>query len=329
MSADGYILVADIGGTNTRLAVTPQDRLDLRHVRVYASKLAVSFEALLSQYLAEEKLSDIRGATLAPAGPIEGDTFKVTNTPWPRTLASEVEKVLGGAKVLLINDFEAVAYSVPHIPAAELVPIGGGTAKPGWPIVVVGPGTGLGMAYMVPVPGGTTIIKTAEAGVTSLPMQTEREVAIARHGKPAGTRIYTEALIAGSGLHDIYTAIGALDGKPAPLKSPSQVADAALAGRDPVAVAALDQYLVWFGRVVGDLALALRAEGGIIIGGGIPPKILPRLISGPFRAAFDDKAPLDRLAKGMSIKVITADMPALIGAAAAFAERYPDLLKMA
>jgi glucokinase len=182
---------------------------------------------------------------------------------------------------------------------------------------------------MVPVKGGRTVIQTAEAGVSSLPIQTARELAIAQHGLPTGARIITEALIAGTGMLKIYKAIGALDGQPTPLASPAAVTEAALKNADPVAVAALDQYIVWFGRVVGDLALTLRAEGGVYLGGGIPPKILPRLVEGPFRAAFDDKPPLERIAKSIAVHVVIADMPALVGCAAAFAEAHPGLMRMA
>jgi len=329
MSSDGLILVADIGGTNTRLAVTPTDRLDLRHFRVFSSKAFADFESVVARYLAEETITGVRGACLAPAGPIEDDRFQLTNNHWPVTQSAAVRKVLGAEHILLINDFEAVAYGIGHLPPQDLVKLGGGVAKPGWPMIAVGPGTGLGMAYMVPVKGGRTIVQTAEAGVGSLPIQTARELAIATHGLPPGTRIITEALIAGTGMLKIYQAIGALDGQPTPLSTPADVTQAALKATDPVAVAALDQYLVWFGRVAGDLALALRAEGGVYLGGGIPPKILPRLLDGPFRAAFDDKPPLQRIVRSIPVHVVIADKPALIGCAAAFAEAHPDLLSMA
>ena len=328
MSSDGLILVADIGGTNTRLAVTRTDRLALSNFRVFSSPAFPDFESVLSQYLAEERLSGIKGAALAPAGPIEGDSFLLTNCPWTPTHSDSVGKVLGAKHIRLLNDFEAVAYGIGHLKPQDLVKVGGGVAKPGWPMIAVGPGTGLGMAYMVPVEGGRTIIQTAEAGVGSLPIQTARELAIAQHGLPRGTRIITEALIAGTGMLKIYQGIGALDGLPTPLTTPAAVTEAALTNSDAVAVAALDQYLVWFGRVAGDLALTLRAEGGVYLGGGIPPKILPRLLSGPFRAAFDDKPPLERIAKSITVHVVIADRPAMIGCAAAFAEAHPDLMTM-
>lgn len=329
MASDGLILVADIGGTNTRLAVTPTNRLDVRNFRVFSSPAFPDFESVLARYLAEENITGLKGAALAPAGPIEGDRFQLTNNHWPPTHSASVGKVLGAEHILLLNDFEAVAHGVGHLPAKDLVKLGGGVAKPGWPMIAVGPGTGLGMAYMVPVNGGRTIIQSAEAGVGSLPIQTARELAIAQHGLAPGARIITEALIAGTGMLKIYKAIGTLDGHPAPLLTPSAVTQAALANTDPVAVAALDQYLVWFGRVVGDLALTLRAEGGVYLGGGIPPKILPRLLNGPFRAAFEDKPPLERIAKAIAVHVVVADKPALIGCAAAFAEAHPDLMCLA
>jgi glucokinase len=146
MPSDSLILLADIGGTNTRLAVTPTDRFDLRNFRVFSSPAYPDFESVVERYLSEEKLSGLNGAALAPAGPIEGDRFQLTNCPWPMTQSASVSKVLGAEHVLLLNDFEAVAYGIGHLPAKDLVKLGGGVTKPGWPMIAVGPGTGLGMA---------------------------------------------------------------------------------------------------------------------------------------------------------------------------------------
>ena len=329
MDTSSFILLGDVGGTNTRLAVTPCDHFELRHTRVFEARDFATFEDVLAAYLREERISGLKGASLAPAGPIENDQFKLTNNHWPVATTASIKRTLGVEHVHLINDFEAVAHAIEHLPAGDFVEIGRGNVRPGRPIIAIGPGTGLGMAYIVTAPDGRRIVQTAEAGVASLPIQTERELAIARHVRGGQPRIITEQLVSGSGLLGTYRAIAALDGKPAPLNEPAQVAQAALARTDMVAVAALDQFLIWFGRAAGDLALALRAEGGIYIGGGISPKILPRLLNGPFRAAFDDKPPLERLAKAIAVYVITADKPALAGCAGAFAQAYPALLRMA
>ena len=328
MAAPGHILVGDIGGTNSRLAVTPCDGFELRHVRVLQARDFASFEAVLAAYVRDQGITDLVGACLAPAGPIEDGQFKITNNHWPRTSTAAIGATLGVEHVHLINDFEAVAHAIAHLPAAGLVAIGDGVVKKGRPVMAIGPGTGLGMAYIVTAPDGRMIVQTAEPGPGSLPMQTTRELAIASHARGGNARIFNEALISGSGLLATYKAIAALDGLPAPLGEPAEVAQAALAGTDKAAVAALDQFLVWFGRVTGDLALGLRAEGGVYLGGGIAPKILPRLLNGPFRAAFDDKPPLERLVKAMAVYVITAEMPALTGCAGAFAQAFPELLRM-
>jgi len=329
MATGGHILVGDIGGTNSRLAVTACDRFKLTNIRLFEARDFPDFEALLAAYLREERISDLKGTCLAPAGPIEDGTFKLTNNHWPKSSKASIRMTLGVEHVHLINDFEAVAHAIAHLPASELVPVGNGVVRPGRPVMAIGPGTGLGMAYIVRTPEGRPIVQTAEPGPGSLPIQTARELAVASKVRGENARIFNEALVSGSGLLAIYRAIAALDGAPAPLTGPAQVTQAALDGSDPVAVAALDQFLVWFGRITGDLALYLRAEGGVYLGGGIPPKILPRLLNGPFRAAFDDKMPLQRLAKAIAVFVITTDMPALTGCAGAFAEAYPDLLTMA
>ena len=328
MAAGGHILVGDIGGTNSRLAVTACERFKLTNIRVFEARDFATFEALLAAYLKEERITGLKGASLAPAGPIEDGAFKVTNNHWPKSTKASIRAALGIENVHLINDFEAVAHSIAHLPASGLVAIGGGAVQKGRPVMAIGPGTGLGMAYIVTAPDGRTIVQTAEPGPGSLPVQNACELAIAAHARGQEARLFNEALVSGSGLLATYRAIAALDGLPALLAEPALVAQAALAGSDAVAVAALDQFLVWLGRIAGDLALFLRAEGGVYLGGGIPPKILPRLLNGPFRAAFDDKPPLERLAKAIAVFVIIADMPALTGCAGAFAQSYPHLLRM-
>ena len=328
MASDGYILVGDIGGTNSRLAVTACDRLELTRLRVFEARGFPTFEALLAAYLRQEGIGTLKGACLAPAGPIEDGAFKITNNHWPISSKASISAATGAEQVHLINDFEALAHAVAYLPAADLVKVGGGAPKAGLPVMVIGPGTGLGMAYITTAPDGRRIVQTAEPGPGSLPIQTARELAIAAHVRGVEPRLFNEALVSGGGLLGIYRAIAALDGKPAPLAEPAQVAQAALAGSDAVAVAALDQFLIWFGRIAGDLALFLKAEGGVYLGGGIPPKVLPRLLNGPFRAAFDDKPPLERLVKATPVFVITADMPALTGCAVAFAQAHPELLRI-
>ena len=328
MAASGHILVGDIGGTNSRLAITPAGHFELRKLRIFEAKGYPTFEALLADYLRLEQITDLTGASLAPAGPIEDGAFKITNNHWPISSKASIRATLGVEAVHLINDFEALAHAVAHLPASDLIRVGGGEVKKAMPVMVIGPGTGLGMAYITTAPGGRRIVQTAEPGPGSLPIQTARELAIAAHVRGQEPRLFNEALVSGSGLLGIYRAIAALDGKPAPLNEPAQVAQAALAGTDAAATAALDQFLIWFGRIAGDLALFLKAEGGVYIGGGIAPKILPRLLNGPFRAAFDDKPPLERLVKAVAVFVITAGMPALTGCAAAFAQANPQLLTM-
>lgn len=328
MTSEGHLLVGDIGGTTTRLAVTSADRHALERVRVYHSKDYPTLEQVLRAYLVEAGAPRLVGACLAPAGPVVDGVVKVTNIHWPACNIASLCQALGTERVLLINDFAAVAYAIPHLPAAELVRLGGGAAKAGSPILVLGPGTGLGMAYIVPLPDGRQMVNPGEAGVGSPPLQTERELAIARHVRGSDERIITEHLVSGSGIIGMYKAIGAIDHKPAPLTEAAQVGAAAVAGTDAVAVEALDLFLTLLGRVAGDLALALLSEGGVYLAGGILPKVLLRVISGPLRQEFDHKPLLQRIVEAMPVTVITTTMPALTGAAAAFAEAHPGIIRM-
>ena len=193
--------------------------------------------------------------------------------------------------------------------------IGGGEPEPGAGRVVLGPGTGLGVAGLIhalgrwiPVPG--------EGGHMDLGPRTPRDFEVFPHIERIEGRISGEQILCGRGLVNAYRAVAKADGRPAPFTLPSEVTAAALAGTDATAEEALALFVTCLGRTAGDLALVFMSRGGVFLTGGIAQKIVPALKTGNFRAAFEDKAPHGDLMRSMPVYVITHPLAALVGLAA-------------
>lgn len=308
------ILVGDIGGTNARFAllVDPHAEPKLFEI-VQTSDFAGIDEAIQSAVLDKTSLQP-RTAVLAIAGPVDGDEIALTNCPWvvrPRVMMS----ALGLEDVIIINDFEAQALAVVALDHDSLTPIGAGVAEVYGSRVVLGPGTGLGVAGLVharhawiPVPG--------EGGHIDVGPRTDRERVIFPFLETIGGRISAEQVLCGRGLVNIYRAIVAARGGSAAFTLPAEISTAGLDGSDADAVEAVDLFAVLLGRVAGDMALVFMARGGVFLAGGISQHILPALQRPGFRAAFNDKAPHGELMASMPIYVVTHPTAALLGLAA-------------
>ena len=251
---------------------------------------------------------------LAVAAPVDGDEIALTNCHWvvrPRRMI----ETLGLEQVLVLNDFEAQALAVVALGPEHMEKIGGGQAEEGAGRVVLGPGTGLGVAGLVhcrgvwiPVPG--------EGGHVDIGPRSARDRAVFPHIETIGGRVSAEQILCGRGLVNLYRAVAAADGLAPRLTTPAEITAAALATSDPVAVEALDMFVTCLGRLAGDLALIFMSRGGVFLTGGIAQKIVPALKSGRFRAAFEDKAPHGAVLKAMPVHVITHPLAALAGLAA-------------
>ena len=304
-------LVADIGGTNARFAIIPDTYGEIRNfVTVHTADYPDPVAAIEAEVLAKTLVIP-KSLAIAMAGPVEGG--RLTNADWeirPKALLAALEL----DEVVVLNDFEALALALPTLGEAELVRIGGGEAEPLGPRVVLGPGTGLGVAALVhgtqrfiPVPG--------EGGHMSFAPETDEDFTLWPHLPRVGGRVTGETVLSGRGLAHIHQAMAARDGAGAGLPTGEDVDAAARAG-DARAKAAVELFAKYLGRFAGDLALLFLATGGVFIGGGIAPRLIATLSSGAFRAAFDDKEPHSHLVRKMPAFVITDPRPALIGLAA-------------
>lgn len=317
MSSSGFafpVLIGDIGGTNARFAVVPGETGEMTHFPTVQTK---DFESIDASIVATvHETSDIRPRTmiLAVAGPVSGDEIALTNSPWVIRPKQMIES-LGLEEVIILNDFEAQALAVVALGEEHMERIGGGPPVAEAARVVLGPGTGLGVAGLIqsrdiwiPVPG--------EGGHMDIGPRTPRDYQIWPHIETLEGRVSGEQILCGRGLVNVYRAIAEVEQVDPKFSKPEEITPVALDGSDPLAVEALELFVTCLGRTAGDLALVFMAKGGVFLTGGIAQKIVPALKDGSFREAFEDKAPHRDWLSKIPAYVITHPLAALEGLAA-------------
>jgi glucokinase len=307
-------IVADIGGTNARFAVADLVTLQLSHISQALCAAHPTFTAAFCAFLAELS-TPLDHAVIAVAAPVTGEHIHLTNSPWSFA-RHELCRTAGLKDVLVLNDFEALALSLPHLARAELHQIGGAVTENHATKIVLGPGTGLGVAGLI-WSGERWIAVPGEGGHTSLGADDERELALLERLRKGRSHLSAERALSGPGLAALYQAIAAsYSESPAELQ-PNDVLVRALSGEDGIAVEALNVFITWLGRFAGDAALLFGARGGVYLGGGIAPKIALALSKGAFRAAFEQKGRMMTYLLPIPVYVIRSDFATLKGAAAA------------
>lgn len=315
--ADDLSLIADIGGTNARFAVTTRDG-KISKARTLACADYRDPAHAAKSYLASMALPAPTRACFAFACPTHEDRIRMTNNGWDFSRARTKEQ-LGLKRLEIINDFMALALSLPYLTADSLQQVGGIRQVGKLPIGVVGPGTGLGVSGLIPHKGGW-IPLDSEGGHASLAVSGARETAVLHHLEQHYGRVSAERVLSGPGLKAIYGALCAIDAVPAEDFAPSDVLSGALAGDAPLCLESLEIFCALLGGFAGDFALTLGARGGIYIGGGIVPRLGEFLAGSDFRRRFEDKGRLSGYVAAIPCHVITADYPALTGAAAYLAD---------
>lgn len=303
------ILCGDIGGTKSLLGLGEGGELRLH--RRYANADFPDFYAVIATFLAESGTPQggIAAACLALAGPIadDGRSAQLTNLPW-RVDAGALAARFALPEPHLVNDFAAAALGAVTATAEALVTLQPGVPVPSAPRLVVGAGTGLGMAIVLPASGGWRIVPGEGGHVGFAPADAEqsrlREFLATRHG-----RVTWERVVSGPGLAAIAEFLGS------PLRDPAGISAAADAG-GAIERQALSLFLSAYGAYAGDMALACMARGGVYLAGGIAAQLAPRLAAGDFLSAFDAKAEHAQLAVAMPIHVATDPLLGLRGALA-------------
>jgi len=322
------LLAGDVGGTNTRLGLFEKTSSRPRSLamREFATLDFPDLPAMISAFLHAEGRSDtaVESACFGVAGPVLGETAELTNTPW-RVDAPAAARVLKlpSSRVRLLNDLEAMAYSVPVLHDSEVHVLQPGPARSvnnaeAGNIAVIAAGTGLGEAFLHHV-DGRFVALASEAGHADFAARTDRDVNLLRHLVARYGRAQVEHVISGPGLVNIHRVshTGPCDAAvdlEAP-EAPAAISTAALARRCQGCVETLSLFVEAYGAEAGNLALRTMSTGGVFIGGGIAPKILPALTTGAFVRAFRAKAPFETMLDAIPLKVILNADAGLLGAA--------------
>ncbi len=315
MAGAGPALIADIGGTNARFAMVGADgRLGRTRVLACADHPGLA-EAARAYLELERPDPSPRHAAIAVASPVLGDRVSMTNRDWSFSIA-ELQTALGLDGLRVVNDFTAQALAVPLLGAGETDRLGGGSAVPGAPIAILGPGTGLGVSGLFVAPGGAWVPLATEGGHATLAPRDARERAVAAALAERFGHVSIERAVSGPGLRNLARAIAAVDGLDHDVPEPGEITARALAGTDAVALEALSMFCALLGGAAGDLALTFGARGGVYIGGGIVRRLGDFLATSAFRARFEDKGRFRDYLSAIPTEVITVENPALRGLAA-------------
>jgi glucokinase len=312
---DGPRLLADVGATHARFAFErAPGQIDA--IRILRCADYAEFADAVEAYLAECGNPAVRNAAIAIASPVQGDQIKMTNRRWAFSIEA-MRRRLHLDTLLPVNDFSALARSLPRLEQSDFKQIGGGKARPGGVIGVVGPGTGLGVGGLIPG-AGRWIALDSEGGHTSFSPSDEREIAILEYCWKTLPHVSAERLVSGPGIELIYQALAA---RRAPhtrtetLDTP-EIVKRALAVTDPLCSETVECFCAMLGTVASNVALTLGALGGMYIGGGIVPRLGEYFARSPFRVRFESKGRYAEYLAQLPTFVITAPYPALVGAAA-------------
>ncbi|GAA1300807.1 hypothetical protein Psi02_27750 [Planotetraspora silvatica] len=307
-------LVADVGGTNARFGLVTRRGGPPEHVAVLNVAEYRGLSDAVAAYIADHAGGVRPGAAcLAIAGPVEDDRYRLTNAGWSGSVDD-----LHIPHVDLLNDFEALAISLPRLTGDDLVPLGGPPPAPGDTKAVLGPGTGLGVSGLVPVRGGWVPVP-GEGGHVSVPAVTDLEMEIVRALRTDGLPyVDAEHLLSGTGLPRLHRGLALVRGVTPIATTASEV----VGSGDPLCVETVEIFLALLGGFAGNVALMLGARGGVYIGGGVLPRIAERARRSDFRARFETTAPaLSDYVTAIATSLIVAEQPALVGAAAWLAQR--------
>ena len=320
MNTNDYHLIADIGGTNARFALTEK----LSQVPSHALNLVCADYANLTDavnaYLETVPFAKPSNASFAIATGVTNDALKMTNNKWVFSI-EETRIALNLNQLKVINDFTGLALAIPHLTSEHYVQIGEGKIAEKHTKAVIGPGTGLGVSGAIPVNGSWFPLE-GEGGHVSYGPLNEREASVIAMMKDTMEHVSAEALVSGSGVKTLYQSLLRIEGKEPKNIKPEQISQMAIEGSCPIATEALSMFCSILGSVAGNLALTIGTRGGVYIGGGIIPKNLEYFIASEFRERFEQHGRFTQYLSEIPTFVITAKYPALMGAAYSLNSEY-------
>lgn len=329
-------IAADVGGTNTKIALAEFDDARPRVIarQVYRSAEYAGLDAIVQTFMRESAAPRISAACFAVAGPVEHGHAKLTNLPWQLEQNALAQRL--GFPVRLINDFAAAALGVEHLAADDLMTLQQGTTIERASRVVVGAGTGLGVGVLEWTEEGYRVYPS-EGGHCDFAPVNEVQDQLLMHLRREFPHVSSERIVSGPGLPRIVAFLTASGATPTHALSeamrrrdPSEaITEFALGKLDDVAVRALDIFAAAYGAFAGNMALVTLAHGGVYIAGGIAPKISAKLGDGTFMRAFTAKGRMGKLLETMPVRVVLNEQAGLYGAlseaARAGAREAPDI----
>ena len=316
-------LVADIGGTNIRIAQTNQDNL-LVDIETYQCVNFNGLYEILALYIEKKQLEFCCiNACLAIACPVDSDWIAMTNLPW-KFSQKQLQQQLKLNSLVFINDYTAIAMAIPYLVESQKVRIGGGNTIDNNVISVCGPGTGLGVASLIPINISNNIkwhCVSGEGGHVDFAPVDDIELKIFNYLMYSKKRISYEQLLSGYGLEQIYQALlfingSSLEGSKKNKLSSEIISQQAVSGSCELCVKALSQFCKVLGSFAGNLALQSSSLGGVYIAGGIVPNFIAFIKASDFRMRFEAKGRLSGITKQTPTYIITEQQPGLLGASA-------------
>jgi len=314
VSASAFYLAADVGGTNFRVAVAElvDGRWRIRYRGAYPSQNYPSAEWILGDFLAACNELKLAAFGIAVAGPVVDGRAKLTNVPWGVD-ATQISAALGGLPVALLNDFEAVAHGLAVLAPGDVVSLQAGEPRSGAPKLLVGAGTGLGVGVLAPC-GDRYDALTSEGGHADFAPQSAVEIALFEHLAARHGHVSWERIVSGPGIEAIYDFLLQQTHPGSKPLTAAEVTEAALTGKDPLAVQTLEMFVSAYGAFAGNLALTVLPRAGVYLAGGIAPRILGKLQEGGFLQAFKAKGRFTSLLAQMPVHIVTDGDVGLLGA---------------
>ena len=316
------LLAGDVGGTKTFLGLfAPGDRRpEAVEIRSYRTVDFADLGALCLRFLTDTSAhaNDITAVSFGVAGPIVGSRAQLTNVPWVVDVDA-LRKDLPVPHAYLLNDLEALAWSLPVLEAGEIETLRDGQVDPRGDVALMAAGTGLGIA-LLPNVDGRHVPRASEGGHVDFAPRNADEQALALALRKEYGRVDVERIVSGPGLANIHRILhphqcATLTPMPSVDALPPAISRAALDAGCPTCTRTLECFVSAYGASAGNLALTVMATGGVYLGGGIAPRILPAMRWPVFMRSFLDKSPMEALISRIPVNVILNSRAGLLGAA--------------
>jgi glucokinase len=317
------VLAGDVGGTKTHLGLYErgEKRPRLLVSATYASRESRGLETLVAGFL-EENPGPVRSACFGIPGPVLRGRSRTTNLPWTVSEAG-LRKRFGWDRITLLNDLAAMAHGIPVLGKHRFSALNHARIKPSEPRALLAPGTGLGVALLLTRPEGIMVLPSEGGHVDFAPSDGD-EVDLWHSLHDRYGHVSIERILSGPGIVDLYTWLHdtgrfrkttGVQRRLSERDPASAITHDALEAGDPACMETLNRFTSILGAAAGNVVLTAMATGGVYLGGGIPPKILPFLENGPFLKSFRNKGRFRGLLEGVGIRVLLDERTALLGAA--------------